>query len=296
MTRGRTWNSVRPTMAGVWFMLVLLGLTVGAINSGNNLVYIVLATLLAVLIVNNLLAEWNLRALVVRRVLPVELYAGETAEGSFVLHNPKRFGGAWQVRVEEVGEGGAVARFAEVPARAEREEGARWTFPRRGVERLAQVRIVSEFPFGLVRRWRELELPAEVLVYPGPERGSVASGGAGMGEAVDTRASREGVAELAGMRPYEPGDPVKRIHWPTSARTGQPVVALRSTDASGEVVIEVEAGGEGAIRRACGAVLLHTRRGDAVGLRVGEERVAPRTGAAQRRRLLTMLALLPGRP
>lgn len=292
---GRAWNSVRPTMAGVWFVLVLIGLLVGAVNTGNNLVYIVLATLLAVLIVNNLLAEWNLRGLAVRRVIPAEVYAGEAGDGSFILVNPKRFGAAWQVRVDEVGAAGATARFASVPAGEEREEGARWTFPRRGVEPLRQVRITSEFPFGLVRRWRELEIPAEVLVYPTPERGVVESGGVGLGEATSARATREGVAELAGMRPYEAGDPVKRIHWPTSARIGQPVVALRSTDASGEVVIHLEDGGEASIRRACGAVLLHTRRGDAVGLRVGEEVVTPRAGASHRRRLLTTLALLPER-
>jgi hypothetical protein len=109
------WNAVRPTVAGVWFVLVLGGLLFGAVNTGNNLVYVVLATLLAVLLVNNVLAEWNLRALVVRRVLPPELFAGTPAAGVLVLENPRRLGTAWAITVEERDGGGALARFARVP-------------------------------------------------------------------------------------------------------------------------------------------------------------------------------------
>lgn len=287
------WNGVRPTVAGVWYMLVLLGLTIGAVNTGNNLVYVVLAALLAVLVINNVLAEWNLRALIVGRTLPAELYAGEPATGRLVLSNPRRFGGAWRVEVEEQDGGRARVRFGCVDAGGTSEEPAIWMFQERGEARFSRVRIASNYPFGLVRRWRDLEVPGVLLVYPRPERGNAAEGGMGLGEATAVRASREGVGELVGMRAYAPGDPVRRIHWPTSARSSVPMVMLRGAEGGGDVVIRLASDGEGAIRRACGEVLLHTRRGDAVGLEIGEDRISPRTGAAQRRRLLTTLALLP---
>ncbi len=292
---GGNWNAVRPTLAGVWYLLVLAGLTFGAVNTGNNLVYVVLAALLGVLVVNNVLAEWNLRALVVRRALPAELFAGERATGRLVLENPRRFGGAWQVDVEERDGGRARVRFAYVGAGEAREEPASWTFPERGPTTFSRIRIASRYPFGLILRWRHLEVPDEVLVYPKPVHGSAAEGGLGVGDAASDRASREGVGELVGMRAYAPGDPVRRIHWPSSARSLHPLVILRSAEGGGEVVVHVGPEGEGAIGRACGEVLLHTRRGDAVGLEIGAERLAPRAGAAQRRRLLATLALLPQR-
>ncbi|MDP2311123.1 MAG: DUF58 domain-containing protein [Pseudomonadota bacterium] len=290
-----SWNAVLPTLAGVWYMLVLIGLTIGAVNTGNNLVYVVLAALLAVLVVNNVLAEWNLRALIVRRALPAELFAGEPATGRLVLENPRRFGGAWRVEVEERDGGRAHVRFGRVAAGATGEEPATWTFPARGEARFSRVRIASRFPFGLIRRWRDLEVPGVLLVYPKPERGNAADGGMGIGDATAIRASREGVGELVGMRAYAPGDPVRRIHWPTSARSNVPMVTLRAAEGGGDVVVRLGPAGEGSIRRACGEVLLHTRRGDAVGLDIGDDRIAPRTGAAHRRRLLTALALLPAR-
>jgi uncharacterized protein (DUF58 family) len=289
----RGYNAVRPTLPGVWFLLVLAGLTFGAVNTGNNLVYAVLASLLGVLVVNNVLAEWNLRALQVRRVLPGELYAGEPGTGRFILFNPRRIGAAWRVEVEERDGGGARARFARVGTGEEVEEPASWTLPKRGPAHLGRVRISSRFPFGLVLRWRDLDIPADVLVYPGPERGTVDAGGLGLGSAATPRPAREGVGDLAALRPYAPGDPVRRIHWPTTARTGAPVVAVRGLESGGQVVVRLSDGGERAIRRACGEILLYTRRGDAVGLEGAGQPVAPRAGAAHRRHLLTVLALLP---
>ncbi len=287
------WNAVRPTLSGVWFLLVLAGLTFGAVNTGNNLVYVVLAALLAVLVINNLLAEWNLRALVVRRALPPELFAGQAATGALVLENPRRVGAAWAVEVEERDGGGAKARFDRVGPGEAREEPAAWTFPERGPAGFARIRIGSRFPFGLVLRWRDIDVPAEVLVYPGPERGNAADGGLGLGDMTATRPTRGGSGDLAGLRAYAPGDPVRRIHWPTSARVGAPLVAVRSAEAGGEVVVRLADGGERAIRQACGQVLLHTRRGDAVGLEGAGERIPPLAGASHRRRLLTVLAMLP---
>jgi uncharacterized protein (DUF58 family) len=227
--------------------------------------------------------------------LPGELYANEAATGRIVLENPRRFGAAWRVDVEERDGGHARARFGRVAPGSTVEEPASWTFPARGPVGFARIRIASRFPFGLVLRWRDLDVPCEVLVYPRPERGNAADGGLGVGETTAARASREGVGELIGMRAYAPGDPVRRIHWPSSARSPKPLVVLRAVEGGGEVVVRVGADGERAIRRACGEVLMHTRRGDAVGLEVGAERIAPRPGASQRRRLLTTLALLPPR-
>jgi uncharacterized protein (DUF58 family) len=134
------------------------------------------------------------------------------------------------------------------------------------------------------------------VVFPAPEDGPVARTASGVGEGGPDRVARDAVGDFVGLRKYEPGDPVRRIHWASSARVGRPMVALRAGEQGNEVVVELDAGGgERAIRRACGAVLTHARRGDAVGLDAGAERIPPATGATHRRRLLTTLALLPRR-
>lgn len=288
-------NGGQPTAAGVWYLLVVAGVLVAAVNTGNNLIYAVLAAQLSVLLVNNVLAEWNLRALEVRRVLPGELFAETPATGRFVLHNPRLLGAAWRVEVEEREGGGARAIFGRVGPGEGAEEFASWTFALRGPVRLGTLRVGSRFPFGLVHRWRDVRVGGEVLVYPAPERGGPGELSTGTGEGHPDRTARDASGDFAGLRAYRPGDPVRRIHWPTSARAGQPYVALRSGERGAEVVLRVDPrDGERGIRRACGQALFHLKRGDAVGLHAGDQRVPPRVGPTQRRRLLTTLALLPG--
>lgn len=293
------YNRVRPTAAGGWFLAILLGVTLAALNTGNNLVYLVLSTLLCLLVVNNVLAEWNLRGLSVSRRLPGELHAGAAATGAIVVENRRRVGDAFAVQVEERDGGGAKAVVDHVPAGGQAESAAAFRFPTRGTHRFGTVRVGSAYPFGLLWRWRDLTVPGEVLVYPAAERDAPPAIAAGDGPGAAVRGGTDATGEFLGLRPYQAGDPVRRIHWPISARIGAPMVVVRAGELGSEVVIAVEPAvgeepRERAIRRACGRVLWHCDRGDAVGLDADGTRIPVSSGAAHRRRLLTTLALLPG--
>lgn len=292
---------MRPTLAGGWFLAILLGVTLAALNTGNNLVYIVLAALMCLLVVNNVLAEWNLRGLRVGRRLPGELFAGTPSEGELVLSNWRRVGAAFAVEVEERDGGHARAVFDHVAAGAEGAVPASWTFPERGEQRFSVVRVGSCYPFGLLRRWRDVEVPDEVLVYPAADRQPPPTSAAADGPGLAVLGGVDDTGELQGIRGYEVGDPVRRIHWGISARVGSPMVVVRAGERGGEALVLVEPAPAGpareaAIRRACGRVEWHFRHGDSVGLDVDGEIVPVSNGAAHRRKLLTRLALLPRAP
>lgn len=289
----------RPNVEGVWFFVLLLGVLVAALNTGNNLLYLVLGTLLALLLVSNALAEWNLRGLHIERRLPVDVFAGEPGIGAYVVENRRRWGASWALYVEEREGAEARAGLGRVDPGQRAEAVARFTLPSRGKARLRGVRVWSNWPFGLVRRWRHFDLPAEILVYPAPGAAvpTDASGWLGGARERPERAGRTG--EFRGLRAYAPGDPLKDLHWKTTARTGQPMVIERGAEGADEVVVEVpERRGEAweqALSLATGQVLWHLRAGHAVGLRLGSDRLPPGSGDAWRRRLLGRLALAPRR-
>ncbi|MCK6502378.1 DUF58 domain-containing protein [Myxococcota bacterium] len=298
---------VRPTAAGLGYAVLLLGVLLAAVNTGNNLLYVVLAAQLSTLVLSNVLAELNLRGLEVRRVLPPELFADQGAVGVFEVHNRRRHLPAVTVHVEErtargslPGQGWAEGLVAMVAPGEEVQAPVRWQFPRRGMVELVGVRLWSDFPFGLVRRWIDLELPAQVLVYPSPVegRGGRPALGGGVTREDPQHLGREG--DFQALRPYQPGDPLRDLHWPTTARTRRPMVVQRSAVGAPEVRVRVEeATGERwerALALAAGEVERHCRRGDAVGLELQGQVHAPRTGEAWRRRLLTLLALAEARP
>lgn len=293
------YNRVRPTPAGVAFLIVTVGVAIGAMNTGNNLLYAVLSALLATLIVNNVLAEWNLRGLRARRALPAELFAGQPARGQLVLENPRRVGAALGVRLDEQDGGRAHAELPEVAAGGEAAAPADWTFPARGEQRYATLRVGSAYPFGLLLRYRDLDLPGTVLVYPTPDRDTGTLGGPGDGATgPSTRGGVDETGELYGLRPYQPGDPVRRIHARSSARVGTPMVMLRAGESGRRAWARVDPAARGSareaqIRSATGKVLRHAAEGDAIGLDADGVRTPAATGAQHRRALLTTLALLP---
>lgn len=299
--RGRLRRRVfaRPTSEGAWFVLVLFGVLIAALNTGNNLLYFVLGTQLALLVLSNALAEWNLRGLAVRRRLPAELFAGQPAAGAFVVENRRRFGASWALHLEELDGVLGSSSLERVGVGETAEAAARWTLPERGLAQLTRVRVWSSWPFGLVRRWRELDVPAELIVYPAPSSAwALPPGGVGTGDRErPDLAGRAG--DFRGLRPYLPGDPLRDLHWATSARLGQPTVVERAAESADEVLVEVpERSGpswERALSEATGAVLLHLRLGRAVGLHLGTERLRPGIGEGWRRRLLLKLALAPRR-
>jgi len=293
--------------ASGWAVALLAACSAAAaLHSGNNQLYLALAGFGALLVVDVLLGTWNLRNLVARRRLPAEVHAGQPALGSLVLENPRRALPAISILLEELDQTEGRAAAAWLPHGSSVELPASWRFAERGHAQLQGLRIRSSFPFGLSSHLRDLPRPAELLVFPGAlgtlGRGTTHIAGSHLAED-DQPANprRGGTGDFQGLRSYDPGDPIRLIHWPTSARMGKAMVVFRGREADEQVLVELQdepssRRWERAICQAAGQVLHHCRLGRAVGLRITHRTWLPRPGPQQRRLLLTALALLPRKP
>jgi uncharacterized protein (DUF58 family) len=77
--------------------------------------------------------------------------------------------------------------------------------------------------FGLHRRYRVLTSPHFLLVYPNvvPLEGFELASRRPIGEVRISHRLYEDPTRIAGVRRYETGDPLNRIHWRATARTGE---------------------------------------------------------------------------
>ena len=67
---------LRPTRAGWSFFVLTFGVGFAALNTGNNLLYLVLSQMLAFLVLSGILSEAALRGIRVERELPRDIFAG----------------------------------------------------------------------------------------------------------------------------------------------------------------------------------------------------------------------------
>src|SRR6202050_1117036 len=79
------------TKAGVIYVLVTLVIGIAALNTGNNLLYIVVAAMVAAVLVSGVVSALVLRGLELEVRLPEHMFAGRPVVGRVVLHNPRRF-------------------------------------------------------------------------------------------------------------------------------------------------------------------------------------------------------------
>lgn len=219
-------RQLRFTREGKYFVALTLGIGFAAINTGNNLLYLVLGMMLSLIVASGVLSEISLRGLAVSRLVPDRVFAGKPFLMGINLRNQKRRFASFSVEVEDLLEGRSLEKkcyFLKVPAGRAQHTSYRNSFSRRGLYRLSGCRVSTRFPFALFTKSRLLPSPLEVLVFPAIH---VVAPPAGLavnpGEAVHGRLDRRG--EFHALREYLPGDDPRGIHWRKSAVAGHLMV------------------------------------------------------------------------
>jgi len=206
---------LRTTPAGRTYLILTFGIGLGALNTGNNLLYLVLGLLLSTVVVSGILSERCVRRVEVRRLLPASPRARSPFHLGWVLRLPR--GQAFALSVAEVHPvlGSAVGRLAWLPAGEEVVVRAVATAPRRGPVQLNAIRISTTFPFGLFVKSRDLEVPGELLVLPGrvPPPREPPSPSSGLGLEQRSLRGLDGGGDLAQLRELREGEDARRIHW-----------------------------------------------------------------------------------
>ncbi|WP_052573399.1 DUF58 domain-containing protein [Haloferula sp. BvORR071] len=135
---------------------------------------------------------------------------------------------SWLCEMRILFEGGQSQPVARLKGGASMKIAVAMTPKRRGLIRLNDLRIALPDPLGLFQRCRKIPAPAASLAvlpqrYPLPRFELPGSARFQPGsEATARHAGATG--EFTGLRDYQPGDPLRLIHWKTWARTGKPVV------------------------------------------------------------------------
>lgn len=273
-------------------MTLVLGFA--AVNTGNNLLYLIVAALLAFMASTGFAGKRNIEGYQLELDAPDEVYAGSKTLLTLRIANRRRFFPAFLLRVE-LDDAAVLLPF--IPARSSGSVTLPYCPGRRGHNRIEQMRISSPFPVAFFVRRHTFVLDGDILAFPAPRPLPylLSATGKEAHRPGPSSAQRGNQGVVAGIFDYTGNEPLKRIHWRLSARHDSLKVKELESDASEPVIIvPAELPGASWEERLSGAAWLidrTLRSGRPVGLRLGSSLLAPGSGRDHKLKLLRALAL-----
>jgi uncharacterized protein (DUF58 family) len=239
-------RQLRFTREGKFFTFVTFGVGVAAINTGNNLLYLVLGLLLSLIVLSGVLSEISLRSLTFRRRLPRRAFAGSPLLVEIEVMNNKTWAPSYSVEVEDRVRDRVTDKrcyFLKVSPGAKQTAAYRRIAPVRGREQYTGLRVATRFPFGLFEKWREVEIDEEQVVFPSPILKGDPPGSLSRERGGTTPRRQRGSGDVDGLRELRDGEPAREIDWKKTARSVGPLIAReRASEAARVVRIELRNG------------------------------------------------------
>ena len=224
------------TREGCYYLFVALFISGGAVGGEVNLMLLLSGIMIAPLLLHWRILSVSLQRLDLERRVPAYVHAGDPLRVHLVLHNGRRRVGSWCMVVRDqlrrnskrrdVGDlASTQVMFPFTSAGNKTTVSYQWMLNRRGEYQFGALRLMTRFPFGLLKGSRKMQGTQLLLVYP--RMGALTSkwfqlmeaDRVGGQESYHARGNAEG--DYYGLRHWQPGDSRRWIHWRTSARLGQ---------------------------------------------------------------------------
>lgn len=232
-------------MARALGILALSGLSfLAAQGTGIRLFFHLFYLLLALLALSYLWAWLNLRGLQVQReAFTQRSQVGEQARERVTIRNLWPIPKLWvELRDHSTMPQHSSGFVTYLPANDRRRWVTRTACTMRGKFTLGPATLISGDPFGIFRLERKVPGSSEVLVYPQTTAlpgFSLPSAELPGGQDVKSRTYHV-TPNVASIREYQPGDSFNRIHWRSTARSGQLMVKEFELDPTAEIYLVLD--------------------------------------------------------
>ena len=270
---------VRPTREGKWYVGITIGVGLAAINTGNNLLYLFLGTMLSLIIISGVMSELSLRHLTVIRRLPTRAQVGRAHLVEIEVFNKKKKIPSYAVEVEDLRTSQPADKrcfFLKISPGSAQVAAYRRTPQRRGMDHHVGFRVATRFPFGLFEKSKEISSKGDLIIYPAVDPVRIVERSGGAIHSGSGAIGRGGGDEIAGVRPERQGDDPRDIYWRKSTLQKHRVMRERGQEISPEVNLSLDVQSpivpeadfplrfERAVRDIASRAVAHVKRGDRV--------------------------------
>jgi uncharacterized protein (DUF58 family) len=225
----------RVMRGGLLFLLALTLTGAGAFLSGNNLLFLVFAAMLALVLVSGFISRLVLSGLELELLLPEHVSARMVTAARVRIRNIKWMTPSFSI--ELAGRTSKSVYFPMIPGRSTVEIPINVVFPQRGRHQENLFTLSTRFPFGFLQKSARVALRRETIVYPAlePRPGMEVLLASIAGE-LETYLRGDG-HDFYRVRPYEPQDNARHVDWKSTAHAGGLQVREFTRDQQGVVEI-----------------------------------------------------------
>lgn len=212
--------TVEFTREGLIFIFLSLAIGAAAVNTGNNILYLIFSLMLGLIVVSGVLSRRILNGLSSVIEFPAHVFSEVPANCYVAVMNHKMRLPSIGVRfaLKDKGFPAADKYFFYIPPGQKVSAFLSLVFPRRGCYRLSETELRTKFPFSFFVKVRRLSIQHQVRVYPRIYKiadDDLARYTDGLMQESPYRGESP---QLLHLRDYKPLDSSKRIHWKASAK------------------------------------------------------------------------------
>ncbi|WP_240162441.1 DUF58 domain-containing protein [Glaciimonas sp. PAMC28666] len=216
---------ILPTRAGCAFFGILVLLFIGSINYNLSLGFALTFVLGACAVIDMHLTFRNLAFLYLASDHNAAVFSGQEAHFALRLINRRKHA-RYAVWLGFIGKNlPELDQPVDVPALATCAVIVTTATPHRGRLAAPRVRLQTRFPLGLLRSWCYWQPDGTVIVYPQPEDAASTPPLPTTAHEGNGGSPQAGHEDFAGVRPYQPGDPLKHLAWRQIAKLSSDVDA-----------------------------------------------------------------------
>ena len=242
---GRSRYSLQVLPAGMLFSILAMLVTLLALSSGNNLLYLLVSVLLATGIFSLFASRLILSRIDVRLRHPSGVRTGEEAIFDLTIRNRRGFFPviSQSINLVESRPGSRKSQLLTLgylpilPGRTEAEVSIGRRFRRRGLYRFSALRLETRFPFGILEHRRRMAIDGELIVYPAPRLLADFIELLPLDYGREESRQKGSGSDLYGIRQSLRTDHHQRVDWKATARTGQLMVREHARDDDWRVTI-----------------------------------------------------------
>ena len=236
-------RKLKVTREGKYYLGITLGVGFAAINTGNNLLYLLLGMLLSLMLVSGVMSDLSLRRLTVTRRLPIRAQVGRAHLVEIEVYNHKKRVPSYAIEVEDLRAGQPADKrcfFLKISPSSAQVAAYRRTPARRGRDRHTGFRIATRFPFGLFEKSREVDAEGELFIYPAVDAVRLSVHESGRRDGGQGANGRGGGDETYALRPMREGDDPRDIYWRKSTVRDQLILRERSRETRPDIDVTID--------------------------------------------------------